>query len=109
MKHFKSIIGFSFLMLILACITLTFFNFDSQFLLIPVFGITVINLLAALYQYKKGQKSKAHTFMLSSLLILLIGGSSCVTIKFKRDRKVVPKPVIKQKDSVISMLTSKHN
>lgn len=102
MKHFKSIIGFSFLMLIMAVITLTFFNFDSQVLLIPVFVITVLNLLAALYQYKKGEKTKAHTFMLSSLLILLIGGSSCVTIKFKRDRKVIPKPVIKQKDSLIA-------
>jgi hypothetical protein len=109
MKHFKSIIGFSFLMLILAVITLTLFNFDSQVLLIPVFVITVINLLAALHQYKKGEKVKANTFMLSSLLILMIGGSSCVTIKFKRDRKVEPKPVIKQKDSVISMLISKHN
>jgi hypothetical protein len=86
----------------MAVITLTFFNFDSQVLLIPVFVITVLNLLAALYQYKKGEKAKTHTFMLSSLLILLIGGSSCVTIKFKRDRKVIPKPVIKQKDSLIA-------
>jgi LytS/YehU family sensor histidine kinase len=57
---------------------------------IPVIGLAVFNGIISLICFYQRDKSRALAFMLSSLLILIIGGSSCVTIKLKKKQRKKP-------------------
>jgi hypothetical protein len=100
MNEIKKIIGISFLSLIISSICIAaFLGTDNlYFLMIPVFTICIINLGLGLFLYLRGRKNLAHTYMLSSILILIIGGSSCVSIKIRpKPTPPIPseKPILK--------------
>lgn len=62
---------------------------------LPVIILTGINfIIGAVFGYK-GLHSQAKRFILNGLVVLIIGGSSCVTIKFKTKKKE-PKPAKKE-------------
>lgn len=46
--------------------------------------LALINFLIGLTYIVRNKKTHSRNFIFSSLLILLIGGSSCVSIKFKQ-------------------------
>lgn len=97
MKRINSIIGTNFIILFISILLLSTINNPKyEFIyFIPVIGLASFNILKSLICLYNGDKSQAKTFILSSLIILIIGGSSCVTIKLKsRDRqKEKEKPV----------------
>jgi uncharacterized membrane protein len=85
MKKTSSIIGTNLIVLFISIILLsTIKNPSSNFVyFIPVFVLVGFNIIKSCICFYNGDTSKAKTFILSSILILIIGGSSCVTIKFK--------------------------
>lgn len=88
MKNFKSIIGVSFMALVILLLLVdnwTEFSNNWKYIF-PVLFISFINIILGLFFYYKNNKSKANTYILSSLLVLIIGGSSCVSIKFKEKK-----------------------
>ena len=77
--------GINFAILIALVLILTGFNVLEYELIywVPVIGLLSFNVLKSVFYFYLGDLSKARTYLLSSLLVLIIGGSSCVAIKFK--------------------------
>src|SRR4051812_5620430 len=85
MKHVTSIIGINLIVLLSAVLCLNSLStVKYEFIyFLPVIVLVVFNIVKSMICYYKGEAHKAKSFILSCLLILMIGGSSCVTIKFK--------------------------
>jgi hypothetical protein len=85
MKHVSSITGINLIVLLIAILFVnslpTFEHAIIYFL--PLIVLVVFNTVLVIICLYKGEKNKAKSFILSCLLILIIGGSSCVTIKFR--------------------------
>ena len=65
--------------------------------LFPVIILSIINGVLSIIYYKKGIKNKAQSFLLAGVLILIIGGSSCVSIKIEPK-----KPKVKESRDTIN-------
>ncbi|MCC6371524.1 MAG: hypothetical protein IT236_11015, partial [Bacteroidia bacterium] len=94
MKHIRLIAGVNFLILFSSMLLLSGLDSVENEVLffIPVLVLTLANGLIGIISYKRGLKAQASSFILSALMVLIIGGSSCVTIKFKSKNKQAPKP-----------------
>ncbi|HYG50518.1 MAG TPA: hypothetical protein VD905_06425 [Flavobacteriales bacterium] len=90
MKHVTSITGINFFVLLVALVILTPMEFNNSFVyFIPVIALVVLNFLVGTIYYLSRERERAKRFMLSGLIVFVIGSSSCVTI-VPRERK--PKP-----------------
>lgn len=70
-------------------------QFEHPFMcMLPALLIISFDMVQGVYWYYRGEIQKAKTFILAGVLIILIGSSSCVTIRF---RNTQPKKTEHQK------------
>src|SRR6185503_2377533 len=95
MKQIKNITGINFLALLLALFSVKLLaNPGSIYVyLIPVLVLTLINMGMAVFCFSTSKKILAKSFVLSGLIVLVVGTSSCVTIVPRKKKSKPDKPV----------------
>ena len=87
MKYTSSVIGLNFIVLFGAMLALNCLPFENSFIyFMPPLSIMLFDFVQGLRFYHKGEIQKARIFILAAIIILTIGFSSCVTIRFKQKR-----------------------
>jgi hypothetical protein len=88
MKAASHIIGFNFLALLAGILCVRFFEVDDEWAyVIPVLILATMNLIAGIADFFWLKKSNAKNFLLSSLVLLIVGSASCVTIHPRKKKK----------------------
>jgi hypothetical protein len=89
MKQTTYIIGINFLVLVISILWIKAMNnVESELIyFFPVFALTALNIALCLVYFYKGNKVLSKTFMLAGLIVLVVGTSSCVSIKPRRKKK----------------------
>jgi hypothetical protein len=64
----------------------------------PVFALVLFNAIKSIFCFKKGNKPLARTYLLACLLVAVIGGSSCVSIRINKKKK---EPAVEKKRPVV--------
>jgi thiol:disulfide interchange protein len=96
MKQVSSITGVNLIVLLIAILVVNSLSVMYEVIyFLPLIVLFVFNAVLSIIYFYKGNPNKAKSFILSCLLILIIGGSSCVTIKF-RSKAPKKKPVVEK-------------
>jgi uncharacterized membrane protein len=101
MKSSAVIIGINLIILFIAIIYLgNVESFpDGVIIYLTIFAFALSNLAVGASFYFRGNKADARAFVLSGLLILIVGTSSCVTIK-RKPKKSAPKTNTEKVDTL---------
>lgn len=96
MKNTTYIIGINFILLVISILWLkAIYNVESEIIyFIPVIALTALNIVLCLVYFYKGKKGLAKAFMLAGLIVLVVGTSSCVSIKPRKKKKKKKQPPI---------------
>lgn len=108
MKQIKHITAINFLVLLgtLACIKFIAVSQAVYAYLIPVLILTTVNLFIAVFYFSRSKKTVARSFILSGLIVLVVGTSSCVSIVPRKKKPKQEKPVKAIPDGVdVAMAT----
>lgn len=97
MRHITSIAGINFVLLLISLLILTVVKTEDgeMMFMIPVMVLTLVNTVLFGIASYYGKKNRARSFLLSALVVLVVGTSSCVVIK-PRKKKPKPKPPVEQ-------------
>lgn len=95
MKHVKHITGINFAALLAGLLIVRFTVNPVTALpyLVPVLGLTALNILLAVIYFSNSKTVLAKSFMLSALIVLVIGTSSCVSIVPRKKKSKPYNPV----------------
>ncbi len=101
MKSTALIIGLNMILLLIAMVYLNSVElyFDGAIIYLYIFVFAFSNLIVGASLYFKGNKAKSRAFVLSGLLVLIVGTSSCVSIK-RKPKKIPPKPQTEKVDTL---------
>lgn len=105
MKNNNLIIGLNLIVLFIFVLFFQIFDADGNFIfcVLSLIILAIINLVNCIIYFRKGDKPKAQSFVLSGLLVLIIGSSSCVSIKFRnkdpKTKQIAPKENTNPKDT----------
>ena len=87
MKYSGSVIGLNFIVLFGMMLVLNNLEFENSFVyFIPPLIIMLFDIAQGIRLYYKGKIQRARIFILAAIIILTVGFSSCVTIRFKQRR-----------------------
>ena len=97
MNKNNSIIGINLIVLFISVSTIHNFDEEGNYSLViycvSIIALAVSNIAYSAVCFYREDMSKAKSFILSALVVLIIGGSSCVSIKF-RNKEPKPKQTI---------------
>ena len=65
--------------------------------------LVVFNSVKSVICFYKGETPKAKTFVLSGLLVLIIGSSSCVSIRFRNKEPKIKQSVLHNPNDTIPL------
>jgi hypothetical protein len=101
MKSTAVIIGINLVVLFVAIIYLGNVELlpNGVIIYLTIFALALSNLAVGFSFYFKGNKADARAFVLSGLLVLIVGTSSCVTIK-RKPKKSIPKTNTEKVDTL---------
>jgi hypothetical protein len=87
MKKISHISIVNFIILLISVGLCNGVNITQTGFILFILILFALNMIVGMAYFFSNQKVKAKLFVLSGLLILLIGGSSCVTIRFRSKAK----------------------
>src|ERR1051326_5962953 len=86
MKNNLSVIGLN--LIVLFTLILIFRSFENDYssvvFFLPAVALAVFNLVISISYFYRGEKIRARSFLLSGIIVLVIGSSSCVAIHFRK-------------------------